>query len=399
MNIERISPVPPDKGKQKTSEKSDPDSESFKEMMKIGKAREVDLDEKGKRKPGISEEEETEEKPSATSSADIYYYEQQSKEPSPYESTDKPAEPQMQGKSSPQSPEFYANADKKKIDLDKEKQMGWIVDKELKSIKKEKISPPPVSKTKKKEEKIIPPKSELKKQSSTLYADKNDRFLKETELSEKAKEIKETPLYSAKQAEDKKKMWAPREKKSAKIHPAPETKKEEKPIEKKEPALPTKKEKHLTSKEEQIATPYQTLELPPAVQSQAEAITAKIESNLNPEIVPIIEHMIGSIIQFKNKGISETHIILNNPQFVNSRFYNSKITFEKYATAPNSYNITLTGSQEAVTIFNENIEGLYKKLLTADLDFTIGQLSAEYERPLFRRKTPLGGFDKDEKGR
>jgi hypothetical protein len=385
MNVEKIGPLPHEKGKQKVSEKSEPDSEAFKEMMKIGKSREVDLDEQGRRKLAIPHEEE-EERPSTP---DVYYYHDQDKEPSPYEGLEEGKEGEMKGKTSPESPEFYRQLSKKKLSTEKEKEMTRLLDKELKQAKE---SLPSLTEEEKEYAKALA--AALEKKGIKIKKEELKRA-KERALSEEAEKIKKAPLFAPKEKAEEIKV-----KEETKIKKAKTLEKEPKAKAVKEKAPPHKKEEaHLDIKKEAFPSPYQTLDLSPAVQSQAEILSAKIASNLNLEIVPLLEHMIGAMIQFTNKGISTTEIILNNAKFANSRFYNSRITFEKYATAPNSYNIKLTGSQEAVTIFNENIEGLYKNLKAADLDFEIGQLRAEYERPLFRRKAPPGEFDKEPKSR
>ncbi|KPK33648.1 MAG: hypothetical protein AMS24_00250 [Chlamydiae bacterium SM23_39] len=158
---------------------------------------------------------------------------------------------------------------------------------------------------------------------------------------------------------------------------APEKKKMEKPI----------------SKKEDIFHPI-TFEVPKNIQTTVTDKISKGEpTKLSSEIRPIFEHMVGTILSLKNskKGVFEVQVILNNKKFENSRFYGSKIIIERYNTAPDSFNIKLTGSDEAVTIFRENIEGLYKSFEKADLDFQIGRISCEYERakPLFKRKPSL----------
>ena len=387
MNIEKIGPLPPEKGKQKISEESEPDSDAFKEMMKIGQTPDVDLDEQSARKFSQPIEEEEEEPASqAPSSSDIYYYKKQTEEAPSNDSEKEINEPKMKGKTSPQSPEFYAETSKKKLSPEL-KNLGYLVDKELKNVK-----------NKHPKEAIFPKTKTLAKE--TKETGKKQELAHERVLSEKAKGIKEAEFHAQKiKAEELNKAKHLEEVKKQKPAKAEKVKKETKTPEKKEEISPQKEKKLPEKKEETATSLYQTLQLSEATQARAEAIIAKEPSQLNPEIVPMLEHMIGTLLQFSNKGISETQIILNNKQFENSRFYNSKIIFEKYAIAPNSYNIKLTGSQEAVSIFNENIEGLYKKLAQADLEFEIGQLSAEYERPLFKRKPSIGEFDRDTQSR
>ena len=403
MNIEKISPIPPEEiAKGKKARKYAPDSKAFRELMKTGKVGEVDLFEQKRKRKGVPEEEEEEgirKEPSPPSSSEIYYYKEQEKE-----APEKPegVTPEAKPSRSPTSPSFYKQIGEKKIDPSQEKEMLRTIDKELKSEKK--------AKAKKKE--VFPP--EIKKEGKKVEEAKKKKSIepkpptleKEKPISEEAKKIKEAPLYMPKPEEAEKKeavikeektikppAFEAREEKPAKEKPPEEMKK--RPLEEKPPSLPEKKEK---KEEEELFIPtYQTMLLSPPVQAQATEITSKVAQTLHHEVQPLFQHMIGTIINIQHKGISETQIILNNPHFANSRFYNSTIIFEKYATAPDSFNIRLTGSQEAVTIFNENVEGLYKALTSTDLDFQIGRLSAEYEfyRPLFKRKTFAGDIDKE----
>jgi hypothetical protein len=101
-------------------------------------------------------------------------------------------------------------------------------------------------------------------------------------------------------------------------------------------------------------------------------------------------------------GITRTEVILNQLAFQKSVFYNSTITIEKYATAPDSFNIRLTGSDTAVKMFNDNIPNLMSSFANAyeqkNIKFRIGRLETSYstERPLIRRKKEAG--DKDTGG-
>ena len=98
------------------------------------------------------------------------------------------------------------------------------------------------------------------------------------------------------------------------------------------------------------------------------------------------------------QGVNRTEIVLNNPAYASSRFYGSTITIEKYATAPDSFNIRLTGSQQAVASFKENIPSLMSAFENVNFSFKVHRLDVEYtmERPVFRRKEK--GEDKGEAG-
>ncbi|MBN1914486.1 MAG: hypothetical protein JW769_01185 [Parachlamydiales bacterium] len=143
-----------------------------------------------------------------------------------------------------------------------------------------------------------------------------------------------------------------------------------------------------------ISETYQQIaSIPLPIQERAAAITGKIAPYLDPELQPLFEKLIGSLIYVSKEGIERTQVTLNSPAFATSRFYGTTITIERYATAPDSFNITLRGNPAAVTLFNANIGNLLQSLQKSNQNFRIGQLVAEHEeviRPLVRRKKRLG---------
>ncbi len=359
MNIERIAPIG-DEGKDKKAGKaSSPDSEAFREMMKVGKTRETELDERNRRKLPKREEDIEEENPveserAPPSESDIYYYRQAEKEAGA-------------SKELPESELFWNKASAKKIDPKKKAKMIETLEHE---IKKEKIqvAPGPTFETGKKMEKKPPsittaPKPTVKSEEK--------KILKTAPFSEKGEKIKEAPLLKTPEKE--------------KVH--------------KEETGDIKKGKKAKAAEKEKAPSSQGIVLPQNILLEAQTIASKVEAALNKEIVPIFEEIVGTIMYLEQKGISTTTIILDNPKFAASRFYGAEITFEKYSTDPTSYNIRLTGSQEAVTIFLDNLDGLYKSLKDADLDFEVGRLIAEYKeiRPLIKRKPGAHGMGKEAK--
>lgn len=131
--------------------------------------------------------------------------------------------------------------------------------------------------------------------------------------------------------------------------------------------------------------------LPPQVVPLAQAATAHAAPYLSPEILPLFYQMVGTIyVMITPPGISRTEMVLNAPSFAHSKFFGATITIEKYATAPDSLNIRLSGSNEAVATFNQNLPSLIASFQTGNFPFRIGRLEAEYafERPVFRRKEP-----------
>lgn len=132
-----------------------------------------------------------------------------------------------------------------------------------------------------------------------------------------------------------------------------------------------------------------TTTIPANIIPLAQAATEQVSSYLSPQTSLLFTQMVGTIyVMSATPGVSKTDIVLNSPSFANSKFFGTTITIEKYATAPDSFNIRITGSNEAVKTFNDNLTNLYSAFQNGNFNFRIGRLSAEYsiERPVFRRK-------------
>ena len=113
--------------------------------------------------------------------------------------------------------------------------------------------------------------------------------------------------------------------------------------------------------------------------------------------------MVGAIAFVGKQGFdnSRTEFLLNSKAFEKSPFYNSSIILERFATAPDSFNISLSGSAQAVALFNQNINNLSTAFSKAyekgKISFRIGRLEASYahERPLIQRKEKAGDKESD----
>lgn len=139
--------------------------------------------------------------------------------------------------------------------------------------------------------------------------------------------------------------------------------------------------------------------LPAQVQPLAMTALSQAAPYLNPSTVSLFFQMVGTMFVMAGpQGINRTEIVLNNPAYASSKFFGSTITIEKYATAPDSFNIRLTGSHEAVVSFKENIPSLMSAFENGNFAFRVNRLDAEYsfEKPIFHRKEK--GGDKGEAG-
>ena len=159
-----------------------------------------------------------------------------------------------------------------------------------------------------------------------------------------------------------------------------------------------REKKKVKSSDAAAVTPPEPL--PPACQRIAEAAHASASPFLNAHTANLFFQMVGTMVFMgaSKEGISLTEVVLNSPAFKDSVFFNSTIVIEKYATAPDSFNIRLIGTPEAVQVFSNrnNVENLSSAFITAYEDrrisFRIGRIEAELSphRHLIRRKKEGG---------
>ena len=128
--------------------------------------------------------------------------------------------------------------------------------------------------------------------------------------------------------------------------------------------------------------------LPTDVQPVAQMAAAQAAPYLSDHIVPLFYQMVGTItVMSQTPDIQTTEVMLNAPNFAHSKFFGSTIEITKYATAPDSFNIRLTGSNEAVNSFQQNIPSLMSAFQRESI--VVNRIEAHYtsvERPLVRRK-------------
>ncbi|MBI3508983.1 MAG: hypothetical protein HY069_05065 [Chlamydiia bacterium] len=158
------------------------------------------------------------------------------------------------------------------------------------------------------------------------------------------------------------------------------------PIEKvkkrEEPPLPPIEKEKEKPKEKKKWAEIEAHHLPPLPQTaipSAQAALQQAMAFLNPDTFALFYQMVGTIfVMTWTRGMTKTDILLNSPAFSKSKFYGSTITIEKYATAPDSLNIVLSGTDEAVTAFNQNLPGLMNAFQKGNFKFRIGRLEARY---------------------
>jgi hypothetical protein len=157
-------------------------------------------------------------------------------------------------------------------------------------------------------------------------------------------------------------------------------------------------------KEKMVLT--EIAELPkfsPSIQPVAVSATVQATSYISPSTIPLFFQMVGTMyVMTGPRGVTQTEFILNNPSYANSKFFGATITIEKYATAPDSFNIRLTGSNEAVSTFRNQIPSLLNAFENGNYNFRVNRIDVEYkvDRPVYRRKEgrkDTGGGDLGER--
>jgi hypothetical protein len=203
-------------------------------------------------------------------------------------------------------------------------------------------------------------------------------------------------LFSRLEREDSKQPASPRPSgEPLPVTPPKETQNSGFNLKKEAETLRKEKSKERSFHEEKKERPIQTPPLPSnapiplEARAAAHAATSFAAPYLTQETLPLFYQMAGNIyVLISQPGIATTEVLLNSPQFASSKFFGSKIEITKYSTAPDSINIRLSGTNEAVTLFNESLPDLYTALQNGNFNFRIGRIDAVYatEKPLVRRK-------------
>jgi hypothetical protein len=416
--VKPTDPISPrDKAERK---KLQPDTETFQEYMKIDKVKETELDEERKKRYRPPEEEETAEtlstkqqvKRAITAPTDVSFKTDQvstNKIPEnttivsfPSEDSDQ-TNVNVEKNDLPSNPNFYDQVSTTDVKEKKDQTKKPITQtrKEEKENAKPNIKGKVYKGLKRKEktENIQIAKPKISKEQ--LVREIEDPFSKEKmqKTKDKAKNLKylhdesmqlpETKTKSSSKKEEKEKLTTSlyKEQYAEKEKTSP-----------KDSSFHEKDQKQKSSHEEQL--PY--VKLPATIPNELQ--TQSVQSTqgytfTSPDVNLLFQHMVGRILQLNLKGVCITEVTLNSPSFANSKFYQAKIILEKYSTAPNSFNVRLTGSNEAVALFSDNIEGLRNAFNNKKFGFEIERLEAEYQsRPLFKRKKAAGDSNKESDG-
>lgn len=375
------------------------DSQSFKEMMKVGKAREVDPEEKRKRKRREEVEEETKAELAGTAPSQGAPKTEE-KVPAPFEPKIRgagaaPAEPSEEEPSAPPPPPPF---------FPPEAGPDFSTPSITPQQAEQQAAPAPATHKKgKKKPAIIGP------QEPTPKIEK--KKVKETApppLKAEKKEMPEKPPY---REEEKETFFTTLAKGEAKK--TEEKKAEQPPVEEVVSPLPPgaweatkispEDKKKIEKKEEQIQPietgPVGTQPTPLDISIPTPPITSTSPFvNLPPQVMQIFERMVGVMTIMTSSGITETTIHLDAPQFQGSVFFGAQITITEFSTAPKAFNIEFIGSPQGVNLFKGSIEELVAAFQAGNYNFKVHRVDTSLS-PREREEKPKVGKVKRKQGK
>lgn len=121
------------------------------------------------------------------------------------------------------------------------------------------------------------------------------------------------------------------------------------------------------------------------------------ESIRSVEITQLFNEMVGCIAECTDSAIQRTTFILDAPEFAHSVFYGAKITIVEYSTAPKIFNIELSGTPEALALFQASAADFMAAFQNGKFDFQINRIEANFsEEPTHKRKIPPVRKEKDQ---
>ncbi len=131
-----------------------------------------------------------------------------------------------------------------------------------------------------------------------------------------------------------------------------------------------------------------SIKIPPEIAAEGLSATTSLPSYISPQVQNLFAQMVSTILVMQTKEIVSTQVELNTPSFEKSIFKGAIITIDRYSTAPGSFNIRLSGSPEAVQLFEKNISTLQAAFQKGKFSFRVSRLETSLKegRPLVQRK-------------
>jgi len=148
------------------------------------------------------------------------------------------------------------------------------------------------------------------------------------------------------------------------------TKEEEKPEEKiSEVGKSQQAEAHIDLQLDASATPEV---------SEAKGAQGSAFANLPPHVMALFERMVGVMTVMHHAGVTETTINLSNPQFANSPFFGSEIVVREFATAPKEFNIEFLGNQQSADTFAGHTQEILASFQSGNYNFKVNRIDTSY---------------------
>jgi hypothetical protein len=375
--------------------KKEPDSEAFREMMKVGKVRETDPEEKRKKKEQAEHEEDVK--------ANMFAGPSQGLEPTPRTPPPFMTEGGQElsipssGAGAPSPPSTGEEAEPPFYQPPTPPSPPQAPPQQPQQEPPSPPSPTPPTEAKKKESAAAAPvkkkgaakaKVEAKKGATAPSKPTSEKeALKTLEKKEKL-DLASTPSEKGKKKiekstkkEEAQKLQKPEEPIETPIAPAPLPQgawESAKPSDEKEKGV----EKGGMPNPQTLLAEPQT-DLPPGATPSAgtpppSPTTTSPFANLPPQVQQVFERMVGVITVMQQTGVTQTTINLNNPQFANSVFYGAQIMLTEFSTAPKAYNIELLGNQQSVALFNANADDLVAAFQAGNYTFKVNRIDTAY---------------------
>ncbi len=111
---------------------------------------------------------------------------------------------------------------------------------------------------------------------------------------------------------------------------------------------------------------------PEGIVTNTQSTESPAYTKLNPQVFELFERMIGVLTIQQHTNVTTTTITIS---MKNSVFNGSKITLDQYSTAPNSFNIRLQGTPEAIQLFNANLGELMAAFQQTKSPYTVNILN------------------------
>ncbi len=123
-----------------------------------------------------------------------------------------------------------------------------------------------------------------------------------------------------------------------------------------------------------IPLPPQTPEAPPLFMATLPPESSAPYLRLPPQLLEFFERIVGVLMVASSSGITKTSLTLDAPQFEGSPFFGSEIIITEFSTAPLSYNIEFLGSPQAKNLVQANVEELVAAFQAGQYNFKVNRI-------------------------